>query len=46
MNTAAAHIELPATPAAPYWARRHAAAVLGAWQIDTGTIDTTIPAHL
>jgi len=33
VNEAAAHIELAALPTSPFWARRHAQAVLGAWQI-------------
>jgi anti-sigma regulatory factor (Ser/Thr protein kinase) len=42
VDTAAAHIELAATPAAPYWARRHAQAALGAWQIPPDTTETAL----
>ena len=42
MSHALAYTELPALPTTPYWARRHAAAVLGAWQIDTETTETTL----
>jgi anti-sigma regulatory factor (Ser/Thr protein kinase) len=38
VSEAAAHIDLPALPTAPGWARRHVEAVLGAWHIPPGTI--------
>jgi anti-sigma regulatory factor (Ser/Thr protein kinase) len=37
---ATAHVELAAIPLTPFWARRHAQAVLGAWQLDPDTIET------
>jgi anti-sigma regulatory factor (Ser/Thr protein kinase) len=39
---AAAHIELPALAVSTYWARRHAHAALGAWQIPADTTDTVL----
>lgn len=40
MSEAAAYVELAALPVTPFWARRLTAAVLGAWQIATETVDT------
>jgi len=37
-----ARVDLPAHPATPCWARRHTAAILGAWQIDPDTVDTAL----
>lgn len=39
---AAASIDLAALPSTPFWARRHAQAVLGAWQIPPDTIETAV----
>jgi len=39
---ATAHVELPALPLTPSWARRHAEAVLDAWQIPADTIQTAV----
>jgi anti-sigma regulatory factor (Ser/Thr protein kinase) len=38
----AAHIELAAIPITPFWARRHAQAVLGAWQIPSEVTETAL----
>ncbi len=42
LDQATAHIDLPALPMSPRWARRHAAAALGAWQVDTDVAETTL----
>jgi anti-sigma regulatory factor (Ser/Thr protein kinase) len=42
VNEATAYIELAALPVTPSWARRHANAVLGAWQLPPDTIQTTV----
>jgi len=42
VNEAAAHVELAASPVTPFWARRHAEAVLGAWQIPSETIQIAV----
>jgi anti-sigma regulatory factor (Ser/Thr protein kinase) len=42
VNEATAYIELAASPVTPSWARRHAQAVLGAWQLPPGTIETAV----
>lgn len=42
MDRAAAHIELAALPTSPGWARRHAQAVLGAWQIPAETTEVAL----
>ena len=39
---AAAYVELAALPMTPFWARRHAQAVLGAWQVPPETIETAV----
>jgi len=39
---ATACIQLTAQPRTPYWARRHAHAVLGAWQLPPATAETAI----
>jgi anti-sigma regulatory factor (Ser/Thr protein kinase) len=39
---ATACVELAALSITPYWARRHAHAVLGAWQIDPETIEVAV----
>jgi len=35
-----AYVELAVLPVTPFWARRHAEAVLGAWQLPPDTIQT------
>jgi anti-sigma regulatory factor (Ser/Thr protein kinase) len=40
-NELVASIQLAAMPSAPFWARRHACDVLGKWQIQVETIETT-----
>src|SRR5258708_3846993 len=39
---AVAYVELPALPSAPFWARRHAEAVLGAWDVPAETTETAV----
>ena len=39
---ASASVELPALPVTPAWARRHATAVLGAWQVHPETIEMAV----
>lgn len=39
---AMAWVELPALPTTPFWARRHAQAVLGAWHVPGETIETAL----
>lgn len=39
-DEAAACVELAALPVTPYWARRHAQAVLGGWQVRSEIIET------
>lgn len=36
------YVELAALPLTPFWARRHAHAVLGAWQVPPETIETAV----
>jgi anti-sigma regulatory factor (Ser/Thr protein kinase) len=40
--TLTASVELPARPASPRWARRHAQAALGAWNIPADAIETSV----
>jgi len=40
--SALAHVELPALPTSPGWARRQAEVFLGAWQIASDTIETAV----
>ena len=42
MSHAVAYAEFPALPATPAWARRHAQAVLGAWQVTPDATETAI----
>lgn len=35
-------VELSAMPSTPFWARRHTQAVLGAWQLPTDVIETSV----
>jgi hypothetical protein len=39
---AAGYVELAALPLTPFWARRHAQAVLGAWQVPPEAIETAV----
>lgn len=39
---ATAYVELPALPQTPSWARRHARAVLGAWEVPEQAVETVI----
>jgi len=39
---ATAYVELAALPLTPFWARRHAQAVLGAWQIPSDTVEVAV----
>ncbi len=41
-GVATAYVQLAAQPRTPYWARRHAHAVLSAWQLHPATIETAI----
>lgn len=42
MSHAVAYAELPALPITPAWARRHAHAVLGAWQITPDATEVAV----
>jgi anti-sigma regulatory factor (Ser/Thr protein kinase) len=42
MSHAVAYAELPTLPTTPAWARRHARAVLGAWQITPDSTEVAI----
>lgn len=41
-DEAAASAEFAALPATPYWARRHAQAVFGAWQVPSDIIEVAV----